>query len=124
MPVKQVWTPSYIKKVITKHYGNVPKISFRDPIGAGLLQAANEVDGMQLELQISTRMPRMGQTMYGGVFTFFYYTNLVAWVEGSRASGSSIESALNSFMEYYGISIEDISMETLRKQYERWREVR
>lgn len=104
----------FIAKALKKKYPAGLRATLRNDIGLELVQEV-------LHIQASWRLFPEAPRITGAYYMMLFYAELTAWVDAHRKLGHTIHEALLSFMDYKGITEDDLSLKALTKMYDRHR---
>lgn len=115
-------TYAFIKKSIIKRYGAIPFAELNDELGAELVQSGLQSEAMtRLDCHLSERLFSMKLPVFEPVFTRLFFSQMVAYVDGQRACGKTIKQGVLNYLDYCGLSEDDLSLKTALKIYDRYR---
>jgi hypothetical protein len=125
--IKAFKTSPFIKKYIIKRFGEVPFVELNDILGAEIVQANLDYEyrhqKMQttLEIGLSDRLNSLNRPIFEPLFTRLFFAQLVSFVDGQRLAEITIKQAVCNYLEYCGLSEDDLTLKAALKIYDRYR---
>ena len=120
-------TSPFIKKYIIKRFGEVPFAELNDILGAEIVQANLDYEyrhqKMQttLEIGLSDRLNSLNRPIFEPLFTRLFFAQLVSFVDAQRLMQITIKQAVCNYLEYCGLSEDDLTLKAALKIYDRYR---
>lgn len=125
--LKTFKTSPFIKKYIIKRFGEVPFAELNDILGAEIVQANLDYEWKfasrqtSLDIVLSDRLNNIHRPIFEPLFTRIFFAQLVSFVDGQRQVNITIKQAVCNYLDYCGLSEDDLTLKAALKIYDRYR---